>query len=247
MTGKIVKELKILEKNKDFALSLCQCMLSVDNGALYPLDMLAIGAVKRFLSTSSAFKVLIESTNLISARALIRIHLDTAIRFYAAWLVKNPHEFAKEVLAGKKIRDLKDTQGKKLTDAYLVNKITIDYPWVAIVYDNLCDYIHFSSQHMFSPMQDLNDEERKLSVVISDTDTTYPEFSWIEAVEYFNTTSDIFLKYLHGWVYTKAHTAAERKEKKDIVIQSDRGSFQKGRESEGGKGKQMKMTESAND
>ncbi len=98
---------------------------------------------------------------------------------------------------------MKDRYGEKLSDSYLASKLSVEYPWVKNVYENLCGYVHFSSQHLFAPVKKVNDKERSILIEISEYDTNYPEFSWVEVVECFNETSSIFLKYLHGWVYTK--------------------------------------------
>ena len=200
---KIKKLLKTLESKKDAVLSLAHEMLRADKGAMFPVDIVALGAAKRFLSTSSAFRLLIEATNLVSSRALLRIHLDTALRFHAIWLVRNPHDFAQEVLAGRQINKMKDRYGNKLTDAFLVSKLKDEYPWVETVYSNLCGYIHLSSQHLFAPIKEFNQDDRSMLFEISEYDTKYPDFSWIEAVECFNEISDIFLTYLNGWIITK--------------------------------------------
>lgn len=135
---KITEALKVLEKNKDVALALGESMMKADGGKMFPVDILATGAIKRFLSTSSAFRLLIEAKNLVSARSLLRIHLDTAMRFHAVWLVKDPHKFASDVLAGKQINRMKDRYGDKCTDSYLASKLSVEYPWFSTVYSNLC-------------------------------------------------------------------------------------------------------------
>jgi hypothetical protein len=202
---KVDEALKLLEKNKDEVLALGKSMMKAYGGALYPVDILANGAIKRFLSTSSAFRLLVEAMNLVSSRALLRIHLDTAMRFHAVWLVEDPHKFAGNVLSGKQINRMKDRNGKKLTDSYLSSKLSTEYPWVKTVYENLCGYVHFSSQHLFAPIKNVNEKERSVLWEISEKDTNYPEFSWVEIADCFNETSSIFLKYLYGWIYTKAN------------------------------------------
>ena len=69
-----------------------------------------------------------ETRNLICAGALLRLQLDTALRFYAAFRVEKPHDFALAVLDGKRVRDLKDLDGQKMTDDYLVRKLGASFP-----------------------------------------------------------------------------------------------------------------------
>jgi hypothetical protein len=77
-------------------------------------------------------------------------------------------------------------------------------PWLPDVYKRTFGYIHFSGAHMFSPITEVRKESREVEYVISETDTNYPESSWLEVVECFNEATDIFLHYLAGWVRTKA-------------------------------------------
>ncbi len=193
----------ILEENKNTARSLGLDMMKVDGGTMYPVDLVALAAIKRVLSTSAAFRQLIEALNLISARAILRVHLDTVLRFYAVWLVDNPHDFAKKVIDGEQINHLKDRTGNKMTDSYLAKVLSKDHKWIPTVYANLCGYVHLSSQHLFASVAKLDREGLNVSLQISEYDLNAPEFSWIEVVECFNETTKIFLNYLSGWVYTK--------------------------------------------
>ena len=60
---------------------------------VYPIDIYTIGAANRTLALSSGFKHHIQEFNLICAGVIVRLHLDTAIQFSAAWLVSKPHDF----------------------------------------------------------------------------------------------------------------------------------------------------------
>jgi hypothetical protein len=149
---KILNSLDKLEKRRNKLLKLGTEMLSAYGGALYPVDLLALGAIKRSISTAAAFRLLIESFNMVCARSLLRMQIDTALRFFAVFLVKEPHDFAIQVLNGQQINQLKDQDGKKMTDAYLVSKLAHDYPWLRDVYKNLSGYVHFSNHHLFAPV-----------------------------------------------------------------------------------------------
>lgn len=197
--------LTILTKKRDETLDLCLQMLSVANQNMYPVDLLAIGAAKRSLSTSAGFRSLIESFNMICARSVLRMQIDTSLRFSAIWLVDNPHSFANEVISGAHIRKIKDKNGQKMTDAYLVKTLSQKHPWLKKVYENLCGYIHFSEQHLFSSVQSVDDETRSFEFTITGEDSKYPESSWLEVIECFNAATDIFLSYLAGWVVTKGN------------------------------------------
>jgi hypothetical protein len=135
-----------------------------NNGApMFPLDLMAFGAIKRNISTASAFCLMIESWNMACARALLRIHIDTSLRFSAAWLVEKPHEFANDVLKGERIDKIKDKNGKFLRDAYLVEKRSFDYAWLPEVYKNLSSYVHLSGSHIYDSVTNIDNLDNTLS------------------------------------------------------------------------------------
>src|SRR5271166_6984000 len=81
-------------------LEACRRMYITYGSALYPLDLLATAALNRSLAQCSGFRALIEARNYICAASILRLQIDTALRFFAAFLVDNPHEFAGSVLKG---------------------------------------------------------------------------------------------------------------------------------------------------
>jgi hypothetical protein len=66
-----------------------------------------------------------------------------------------------------------------------------------------------------SPVQQVNNDSRSIQFEISEKDVNFPEFSWLEAIDCFNESTDIFIKYLEGWIFTKANpeVVAKIKEK----------------------------------
>lgn len=91
-------------------------MVEGDQASIFPLDLVASRAVKRNISLSAAFKSLILAWNLVTARSLVRINIDTALHSSAAWLVENPNDFSMRVIAGKRIDRLKCKKSKKFSD-----------------------------------------------------------------------------------------------------------------------------------
>lgn len=183
------------------ALSVGLAMGQADEGNLYPMDLFALGALKRNASTTAAFVQLIEAWNLVSARALLRLQIDTAIRFSAAWLVKHPHEFAAQITGGARIDKLLDREGQRLTDRHLVEVRSADLDWLPEVYSNLSGYVHLSGAHIMGPFRSVN--SGRASIAVTATDEHMPEFSWVEIAECFLTITDYFLWYIEGWTTTK--------------------------------------------
>ena len=177
--------------------------LSADGGGFYPVDMLAIGALKRAISLSSAFRLVVENWNLTAARSLLRMQIDTACRFFALFLVDDPHEFSRQVLEGNRIDRMKDEDGNRLSDRYLVNRLGEQYEWIPRVYDRTCGYVHLSSLHITAGVTSSDDCTRSLDFCIGPQDLHMPDFSFMEAVECFNEATEILLNHVLGWAVTK--------------------------------------------
>jgi hypothetical protein len=193
-------------------------MFEAFGGAFYGMDLLAAGALNRSKAHIAGFQQLVGAKNLICAGALLRLQLDTALRFYAAFLVEQPHDFALAVLGGARVRDLKDRDGKKMTDAYLVEKLGQEFDWVPRVYERTSGYVHLSSTHLLSamaPTEGASDSDRAITIKIAAEDKPLPAWIYIEAVDAFRAATDILLRYVHGWVFTKANPELVQNWKRD--------------------------------
>ncbi len=177
----------------------------LSESALYPMDFLANGAVKRALALSSGFRSMIEAKNMVCAGALLRLQVDTALRVYAAYIVPAPHEFASAVLEGAKVSDLKDRDGNRMHDGYLVRRLADEEKcgWLPRVYRETSGYVHFSGKHIFSTFTSVDDEGHTIQMRISAADEHLPAEIYEEAVDAFIAATELLAKFLHGWAFTK--------------------------------------------
>ncbi|MCC6425701.1 MAG: hypothetical protein IT435_02650 [Phycisphaerales bacterium] len=148
---------------------------------------------------------MIEDRNLVCAGGLLRMQLDTALRFHAAWLVEDCHEFACEVLQGTRIDKLTDRSGKRLHDFYLVECMSGEdgCDWISRVYRETSGYVHLSDKHLFQTFTSVDEDERTVEVKIGATDHEWPEEIYLEVVDAFLAATRLFVKYLQGWEVTK--------------------------------------------
>ncbi len=197
-----LEELKELEGS---LLDLAMKCMQAYGGVIYSMDLLANGASNRTLALCSGFRRMIEDRNMICAGSLLRLQVDTALRFYAAWLAEDPHAFAHEVLKGTRVDKLKDRDGKLMRDSYLVERLAKveDLEWLARVYSETSGYIHLSSKHLFSTFNGVDGETRTVEIKVSAADGNLPEEVYVEAVDAFLAATRVFMKYLHGWGVTK--------------------------------------------
>jgi hypothetical protein len=175
-------------------------------GSIYPMDILATGALNRTLAVLSGFCRMIEERNLVCAGALLRLQLDTALRFYASFRVAKPHDFAVRVLAGTPVSKMKDSAGNRLTDHFLVTCLAEDYEWLPRVYHETSGYVHLSEKHLLAPFSpDPDGQERTLRTHVGAEDKPLPDALYLEATDAFAASAAIFYRYLEGWIFTKAN------------------------------------------
>ncbi|WDJ93593.1 hypothetical protein [Xanthomonas campestris] len=198
-----------LAKDRNSMAKLLLSVLGGEGAPMFPLDLMALAAVKRNASIPRAIEMMVDSWNMIGARTLLRVHIDTSLRFSAAWLVKDPHDFASKVLAGERIDIMKSQGGEKLRDAYLVEVRCTDYPWLKEVYRNLSGYVHFSGSHIYDTVSTIADDTRMVGFLISENDRKFPEFSWNEVLECCRETNEMLAYFLSGYGITKRMSPAE--------------------------------------
>src|SRR5947209_8683812 len=159
-----------VEADRKLLLDRAVKMLQAYGGALYSFDIFANGALNRAVALSAGFETLIAAKNLICAGAILRLHLDTAARFVAGFLVESPHEFAMEVLKGSPINKICDRSGQKMTDQYLISYLANEYDGVKELYEETCDYVHFSGTHLHSAIDGTSNSGKTVHFKISPSD-----------------------------------------------------------------------------
>jgi hypothetical protein len=199
---KALQKLKCYEKTH---LKLHEDMFSGRRGAWYELDFLAVATLNRSLCLTTGFCTLIKARNFIAAVPLLRLQLDNLMRFSAAWLVDDPHGFAREVVNGTRIKDLKDRSGERMHDSYLKKICVKDYPQVSGLYENASDYIHLSNKHVFNAIQASKTGDGKFTAKVSAEDEYIPDETYLEAIQLFDATTKVLFSHFSRWIATKDH------------------------------------------
>ncbi len=195
-----------LETDEKTMLDQATDMMQAHDGAMYEFDFLVCSAINRSVALSAGFRTLIRDQNFICAGPLLRLQLDTAFRVFAGFIVDKPHEFATAVLEGKHIRNMKDRNGQRMTDHYLVTQLAKEYPWIELVYENTSGYVHLSDKHFFNTF-DYADREKRSGYVlkIGSCDIDFPDEIYLEAISAFRASTKILMRYINGWIFTKGN------------------------------------------
>lgn len=199
INGGIARIKSIEKKHLDLGIK----MLSAYGGTFYLFDMLALAALNRSLSLCSGFRKMIYLRNFICAAPLVRMQLDSALRIYAAFIVDDPHLFAKNVFNGISVRDQKDKNGRKLTDANLVEDLSKDYKWIKNVYKQTSGYVHLSEKHIANTHKSFDNKTRSIEHIVATNQRFLPKEIFLEAINGFVACTEILFKFLEGWVFTK--------------------------------------------
>lgn len=199
----VLERIEYLLKAKLTHRQLGEEMIIADDGALYPLDIFVFSAINRSLNLLVPFCELIKEKNIIAAAPLIRMQLDNALRLYAGTLIDDPHTFSLEVLKGTHVRKLKDRNGKKMTDAYLVEQLSsqLNIDWLSGVYDNTSGYVHFSNKHMFNSFSSMDRNGFTMKITLGEHDVEDKQF--LEAIDAFISITELVFKMIGSWIHVK--------------------------------------------
>lgn len=173
------------------------------NQQIFILDLFAGAVNNRAISLINGFVLLAKENNYLCANPLIRMQLDNALRFFASTLVENSNDFFSHYSHGKPIKDYKDIEGKKLTDAYLSNKLDVIFPGVRKLYEDTSGHIHLSDHHLFATTKTGKEgKDRNIEVRIGSYDI-YSLYSKIDFVTTMIEVSRLVLIIVEQWKHEK--------------------------------------------
>ena len=206
MESRLSKQLFHLKNSERLHTEVGLKIMKAYGGSVYPVDLLAYAAINRSVNLIQGFTTLVEKRNFISAAPLLRLQIDNCLRFYAVFLVSDPHKFATDVFKGIRVAKMRDKTGAFLTDRYLTSRLTEHHPWVKQVYDRTSGYIHLSDAHIFNifvPTEVSKRAKNIQSLSIGPGDNFPDDTLYEEPVEAFIEATNVLFKYLVGWQQTK--------------------------------------------
>lgn len=158
---------------------------------LYFADMFVMGAVKRVLAVASGFRSLMLARNFTCSAGLLRMQIDTAARLNGLRLVANPEVFCRAIMSGERYDKQKDRKGRPLKDVRLIAKLAEQHPWVSEVYSQTSAFIHLSDRHMWSSVEQVDDESQTFHFAISAIDPQRPDADYFEILDCFFETTKV--------------------------------------------------------
>ena len=107
---------------------------------------------------------MLQDRNLTCAGVLLRMQMDNCMRTYAAFIAEDRDAAVQCVIDGNPIKNLKDTNGKKMTDGHLKDEITKIDSVFSKVYDNASGYVHLSEKAFYQTVEKCADNKLEFQI-----------------------------------------------------------------------------------
>ena len=204
MEDEIGNGLQRLKEKEKRMVRLAALGMQADEGSMYPFDWWTNAAMNRGIQLSSGFRDSIKRRNATCSGALLRMQIDTALRYSAGWLVNDPHGFVGRIMNGEQINKIKDRDGNLMNDRYLVERMATGHVWLEEVYKRTSGYVHFSDVHIWSTLFGMEGKENtRVRTKVGARDREGLAELYLEMVSAFEAATDILMNYVEGWIYTK--------------------------------------------
>lgn len=128
------------------------------------IDLCLCGLLDRSIRLSLGFIQMVRARNLTCSGALVRLLIDNCLRLFAIYISDDEQKIAECIIKGKRISNLKDKNGKKLTDTYLKKQLGKYDEHIESVYDRASGFIHFSSKAVFQSIIECEEKGIKFQV-----------------------------------------------------------------------------------
>ena len=115
-------------------------------------DWILWAAAQRSIDHVLGFDHLIRNGNVTCAFAIMRMQLDILIRLYGIHIAADRQKAYESFRKLTPLSKLKDSQGKRLTDSYIVGRLGQRYEWMERVYKSTSRFVHFSGKHAYAIM-----------------------------------------------------------------------------------------------
>lgn len=176
------------------------------------MDYINIGGVKRSLNLASGLHAMVSARNITCSRAILRMQVDTISRLLAYMYVTDMNHIATQVIKGEALRKFQSADGSRLTDKYLVDRMSEQVPWIRELYDFTSGDVHFSESQVEDSILNIQDDLIEIlnmdgnntEIKLSHIDSKYPESSWEEIVQKFIILLEILKEFLSGYSAIKA-------------------------------------------
>jgi hypothetical protein len=175
MKDKLNDSLILLEQKIDSQIEFGKKL--VETHALYTFDIFCTATLNRSINILRGYISLMRDNNFIAAAPLVRVHLDSLLRFYSTFLVdEDIDKYALRIIGGEQINKIKDRKGKLMRDSHLCAEFSSlpGKEWVNQVYKAGSGFIHLSNTATSSATTIRNEDNHTISMTIGKHDSFIP-------------------------------------------------------------------------
>lgn len=188
----------ITRQSKDLPGKLVQYYLA--GSPMWETDFLVFAAAKRTMSLCEAFLATMRSKNFGAAAGLLRMQLDTSLRFSGLAHVADQQQYARRILGGEPINKMKAASGERLSDKFLSEALSKKLPWVRSVYVATSGFIHLSERHIFQTFDQVEEASRTVRSLISAEDVDRPAEDYLEILHAFDDSTKLACHLVESWL-----------------------------------------------
>jgi hypothetical protein len=201
LPGKLDLEARLCEIERIAgALSqLSNTYLGPQGTAIPDVEWFALAAIKKTASLSHAFCTLIRAKNTLSAAALVRLQLDTAMRIFGLTLVDDVETAGIRLMNDESYRKLRSRDNELLTDVFLHRKLNEKYPGFTEAYEDASAYVHLSGLHIKTGIWS-RPGTPTLFFHLFGTDDTRPEEGFADLVDSFDQATRLTAEQITAFI-----------------------------------------------
>lgn len=203
----IEEEIHKLNSINDEVKLVWKANMDAGNG-IFLFDFFVLPLLNKVFNINRAYISLIEDNNFIAAGTLVRIQLDVLLRVFASTIIGyNVDEFAKKLLSGEQLNNMKDSRGNLMRDGYLAKELNNyeDFNWVKYAYDKGNLYVHLTPHSLYSSSK-LDDNERNIVLTIGPNDSFVSDDEKYAATMIMNQITSGILHFVSIWILHKVES-----------------------------------------
>lgn len=198
-----------LDRLRVHHLDLVRRVIEVDEGKIYLPDLLIMSMMQRSYGLVEAVVDCVDGYNLAAAAPLLRMQLDTLVRACYVAHVPLADDVVTAMLEGTEFRKMKDSDGRPLTDARLVELATPHHPWLPPVYKETSGWVHLSVNHLRAAWQMTGDQ---MSAGVPLRPDVIPGRLWLELLAAMTKATEQLFGYVEMWESRKGLPRGRRED-----------------------------------
>jgi hypothetical protein len=171
------------------------------NASLFPADILAWSVLERSLQLLKGFCLLMQNGDYVCAVPLLRMQLDSGLRFGGVVTMDDPHGTAQSVIDGRALKSIRGMDGKEMADRHLVKRLSANNPEIQYVYGAARSYVHFEKEHVavFALRSKKISKDGNREISIGDDDAHIPMENKLGLINDFKVITKSVLKLIGDW------------------------------------------------